>query len=104
MHGQGPALSAEDRAIVARACVGNVDEVIVELEARLRRAQLTGDVAALDALIAVALAAYLTVVAAGQRLEGPVRYTRVWAREPDGQWRIVAGHVSAVPEAVLHHP
>lgn len=32
----------------------------------------------------------------GTPFAGPYRYTRVWCRRPDG-WRIVAGHVSAVP-------
>jgi ketosteroid isomerase-like protein len=33
----------------------------------------------------------------GQPFAGAYRYTRVWARRPDG-WRIVAGHMSTVPE------
>ena len=32
----------------------------------------------------------------GAAFEGPYRYTRVWCLRSDG-WRIVAGHVSAVP-------
>ena len=45
-----------------------------------------------------ALRARLRVEAGGAIvLDGPVRYTRVWAREADGEWRVVAGHVSPVP-------
>ena len=46
----------------------------------------------------VALRAQLSVEANGALvMQGPVRYTRVWARESDGAWRVVAGHVNAVP-------
>jgi len=47
---------------------------------------------------AVALRTALTVAVHGQVvMQGPVRYTRVWACEADGVWRVVAGHVSQVP-------
>lgn len=46
----------------------------------------------------VALRAQLSVEANGALvMQGPVRYTRVWARDSDGAWRVVAGHVNAVP-------
>jgi ketosteroid isomerase-like protein len=45
----------------------------------------------------VALLTRLAVVVAGTPVEGRYRYTRVWAREGGIPWRIVAGHVSAVP-------
>jgi ketosteroid isomerase-like protein len=126
--------------------IGPADPDIVTLEARLRAAQLSADVSALDTLIAenllftgpdgqlaskaddlamhrsravrirahepeelrirrvgadvavVALRARLTVEAHGALvMQGPVRYTRMWAREVDGVWRVVAGHVSAIP-------
>ena len=44
-----------------------------------------------------ALRARLEVDVAGTRVAGTYRYTRVWAREGDGKWRVVGGHVSAVP-------
>lgn len=47
----------------------------------------------------VVLVALLTRVAgeyAGQPFDGLVRYTRVWAREADGAWRIAGGHVAPV--------
>ncbi|MCU0646519.1 MAG: nuclear transport factor 2 family protein [Gemmatimonadaceae bacterium] len=43
------------------------------------------------------LRAYLEVEVGGAVMRGPVRYTRVWAREGDSVWRVVAGQVSAVP-------
>ena len=47
----------------------------------------------------VALRARLTVEVAGTPVSGTFRYTRVWARESGGEWRVVGGHVSAVPDA-----
>ncbi len=124
--------------------VGADDPEIVELEARIRRAQLDADVAALDGLIAeellftgpdgqlgtkaqdlaahgsgvvkfrehepeqlrvrrvgadvavTALRARLSVEVAGALVSGTYRYTRVWARENGGSWRVVGGHVSEV--------
>jgi ketosteroid isomerase-like protein len=125
--------------------VGDADPEIVELEARLRDAQLAADVRGLDALIAddllftgpdgqlatkaqdldahasgavrfrahepeelrvrrvgtdvavSALRTRLVVDVAGTTIRGTVRYTRIWAREADGAWRVVGGHVSTVP-------
>jgi ketosteroid isomerase-like protein len=45
----------------------------------------------------VALQARLTVEVNGAPVSGVYRYTRVWARESNGPWRVVAGHVSEVP-------
>ena len=44
-----------------------------------------------------ALRARLSVEVAGQVVGGTFRYTRVWARESGGPWRVVGGHVSEVP-------
>ncbi len=125
------------------ALVGAPDPEIVELEARLRAAQLAADVAALDALIAedllfvgpdgrlatksqdleahatgvvrfrehlpeelrvrrigagvavTSLRARLAVEVAGELDRGTYHYTRVWARDEAGSWRVVGGHVSA---------
>lgn len=44
-----------------------------------------------------ALRARLSVEVAGTVMRGTYRYTRVWARENGGPWRVVAGHVSEVP-------
>lgn len=120
------------------------DPEIAALEEELRAAQLAGDVAALDRLIAddllftgpdgqlatkaqdlashasgavrfrehqpeelriwtvngdvrvVSLRTRLVVEVSGTEFSGTYRYTRVWARENNGPWRIAAGHVSAV--------
>lgn len=58
------------------------------LELRIRR--VGPDVAV------TALLAKLEVEVAGSITSGTYRYTRVWAREGDGAWRVVGGHVSAV--------
>lgn len=136
--------SAPELALLTAVVVGTADPEIVVLEARLRTAQLTGDVSTLDALIAEdllftgpngqlgtkaedlaahgsgavrfrahapeelrvrrigpdvavsALRARLAAEVGGALVEGTYRYTRVWARESDGAWRVVGGHVSAV--------
>ena len=133
-----------DRIPLATVLLGEPDPEIVELEARLRAAQLAADVAALDALIAedllftgpdgslgtkeedlaahrsgavrvrehvpeelrvrrvganvalTALRARLMAEVEGVAVRGTYRYTRVWAREGGGSWRVVGGHVSAV--------
>lgn len=51
--------------------------------------------AAGEAVRVVALRTRLTVEVNGTPVSGTYRYTRVWAKERDGMWRIVAGHVSA---------
>jgi ketosteroid isomerase-like protein len=48
-----------------------------------------------DAVI-TSLLARLAVEVSGTVVRGTVRYTRVWAREADGVWRVAGGHVSAV--------
>ena len=44
-----------------------------------------------------ALRARLAVEVGGTLVRGVYRYTRVWAREADGMWRVAGGHVSEVP-------
>ena len=44
-----------------------------------------------------ALRARLAVEVAGALVRGTYRYTRVWAREGGGPWRVVGGHVCEVP-------
>ena len=48
-----------------------------------------------DVVIA-ALRARLVVEVADTLIRGTYRYTRVWARQEDGAWRVVGGHVSEV--------
>lgn len=43
-----------------------------------------------------ALRARLAVEVRGELVSGTYRYTRVWAREGGGPWRVVGGHVSEV--------
>lgn len=129
----------------AAVLVGTPDPEIMALEARLRAAQLSADIAELEILLAddllftgpdgslgtksqdmaahgsgavrfrehvplelrvrrvgtqVALAALharLAVEVGGTLVRGDYRYTRVWEREDAGAWRVVGGHVSAVP-------
>ena len=133
-----------DIAPMTSVLIGHPDNEIVQLEARIRAAQLSADVAALDELIdddllftgpdgtlgtkaqdlaahgsgvvrfqehtptelrirrvgsdvaIVALRADLAVAVAGTVTRGAYRYTRVWARDAMGQWRVAGGHVSAV--------
>ena len=47
-------------------------------------------------VVVTALRARLEVEVAGNLARGAYRYTRVWAREGDRQWRVVGGHVSEV--------
>jgi len=122
---------------MAAVVIGPADPEIVGLEAALREAQLSADVAALDRLIAdellftgpdgrlatkaqdlaahasgavrfrehrpeelrvravgervrvAALRASLAVDVGGEPVSGTFRYTRVWAREDGGPWRVV---------------
>ena len=46
-----------------------------------------------------ALRARLGVEVAGTLVRGTYRYTRIWAREHDGPWQVVGGHVSEVAPA-----
>jgi ketosteroid isomerase-like protein len=135
-----------DLTSLAAVVVGTPDPEILDLEARLRAAQLRADVPALEALLAddllftgpdgalgtkaqdlaahasgalrfrehvpielrvrrvgsvvavSALRAWLVVEVAGTLVSGEYRYTRVWAREASSDWRVVGGHVSAIPQ------
>lgn len=147
-----PDVAPVQAALVGDNGPGGAEEGVAEivaLEARLRAAQLAGDVAALGALIdddllftgpdgqlatkaadlagyasgavrfrahepeelrvrragpdaaVTALRARLAVEVGGTVVGGTYRYTRVWARTAGGAgapWRVVGGHVSAVPD------
>lgn len=140
-------MNDSDVTQLAAVLVGEPDPEVLELEARVRAAQLAADVSALDALISgnllftgpdgalgtkaqdlaahgsgavrfrehvpeelrvrrvgadvavTALRARLAVEIGGALVRGAYRYTRVWAREGTGAWRVVGGHVSQVPDA-----
>ena len=51
-----------------------------------------------DDVAIVALRAQLAVEVGGRVVQGDYRYTRVWARNAAGTWRVVGGQVSAVSE------
>ncbi len=133
-----------DSALMERVLTGPAVPEIVEMEARLREAQLNADVAALDNLISedllfsgpngqliskaqdleshrsgvvrfrvhrpeelhirrlgdgaavTSLRVYLELEFGGDLVSGPFRYTRVWACEDEGLWKVVGGHVSLV--------
>jgi len=57
-------------------------------ELRVRRVGKNVAIAALRARLAVEVGGTIT--------RGSYRYTRVWAREKGGPWRVVGGHVSEV--------
>lgn len=48
-------------------------------------------------VVVTALRTHLVVDVGGAHVEGVYRYTRVWARENGGSWRVIGGHVSEVP-------
>jgi ketosteroid isomerase-like protein len=50
-------------------------------------------------VVLTALRTRLAVEVGGALVRGTYRYTRVWAREGGGAWRVVGGHVSEVPAA-----
>ncbi len=52
-----------------------------------------------DDVAICALCMQLTVEVASHVVHGRFRYTRVWARESDATWRVVGGHVAAVPDS-----
>ena len=51
-----------------------------------------------DDVVIVSLLTRIAGSVHGQPFGGSARYTRVWAREGDRRWRIVAGQESSVPE------
>ena len=51
-----------------------------------------------DAVV-TSLVARLVVEALGEISTGTYRYTRIWAREHGGPWRVVGGHVSELARA-----
>lgn|SRR5512146_3218508 len=50
-----------------------------------------------DDVAITALRARLEVEVVGAVVRGTFRYTRVWARQNGGSWRVLGGHVSEVP-------
>src|SRR5947209_2292030 len=107
-------MNDSDLALMQSAAAPDVPRDIVTAEARLRVAQLEAHASGLvrfvdhepeelrarligDRVVITALRARLGVVVAGQLVRGVYRYTRIWAREGEGEWQVVGGHVSSVP-------
>lgn len=53
-----------------------------------------------DDVVVVALLTRIAGEYAGRQFDGSFRYTRIWAREADREWRIVGGQVAAVPDTL----
>jgi ketosteroid isomerase-like protein len=81
------ATKSQDLSAHAAATVRFREHVPEEL--RVRR--IGSDVAV------TALRARIAVEVNGTLVRGTYRYTRIWAREPGADWRVVGGHVSPVP-------
>lgn len=81
------ATKGQDLAAHASAAIRFREHVPEELHVR----RLGSDVAV------TTLRARLAVEVSGALSRGTYRYTRVWAREANTPWRVVAGHVSPVP-------
>lgn len=52
-------------------------------------------------VVVTSLRARLGVEIGGQLVRGIYRYTRVWAREGETEWQVVAGHVSGAASATI---
>src|SRR5262245_46616560 len=79
--------------------VGKADDLALHRSGRLRITRMDpADRHILDlgqvAVVSVLMQA--SAVLDGGEVSGPLRYTRVWCERSDG-WRVVAGHMSAVP-------
>jgi len=79
--------------------VGKADDLDLHRSGRLRITQMDpGDQRVVrvgtTAVVSVRMEAAATVD--GVEVRGPLRYTRVWCERPGG-WRVVAGHMSAIP-------
>lgn len=92
-----------DDALIFTALDGTVIGKQWDLDAhrarRLRLARMEASdrhVVRLGAVAVVSVRMDLAGTWDGAPVEGSYRYTRVWAERPGG-WRIVAGHLSAIP-------
>ena len=79
--------------------VGKADDLGLHRSGRLRITRMDpGDrrVVHLGAAAVVSVRMEAAATLDGVEIRGPLRYTRVWCERPGG-WRVVAGHMSAVP-------
>ena len=93
-----------DDALVFTALDGTVATKQDDLDAhRVRRLRLTRldpsdrRVVRCGAAAVVSVRVEIEGTYDGAPVGGALRYTRVWCERPGGAWRIVAGHMSAVP-------
>jgi ketosteroid isomerase-like protein len=92
----GPDGSLASKAEDLAAHASGVVRFLAHEPEELRVRRVTDDV------YVASLRARLTVEVGGATIPGTYRYTRVWAREPDGAWRVVAGHVAPCERATSH--
>lgn len=79
--------------------VGKADDLSLHRSKRLQITQLEPSerhILRLGSIAVVSVRMAATATLDGAVVSGPLRYTRVWCERPDG-WRVVAGHMSAVP-------
>jgi len=82
------------------AVVGKSDDLRLHRSGRLRITRMDPSdrhVLRLGPTAVVSVRMNAAAVVDGNLMEGALRYTRVWCERPDG-WRVVAGHMSIVPE------
>jgi len=79
--------------------VGKADDLSLHRSGRLRITKMDPSdrkVLRLGSIAVVSVGMDAAATIDGVAMSGPLRYTRVWCERPDG-WRVVAGHMSAMP-------
>lgn len=79
--------------------VGKADDLALHRSGRLRVTRMDPadrHILDLGTVVVVSVLMQASAVLDGGEVSGPLRYTRVWC-ERGGEWRVVAGHMSAVP-------
>jgi hypothetical protein len=81
------------------AVVGKADDLALHRSGRLKVTRMDPSdtrIVRLGPVAVVSVRMDAVAVVDGAAVGGPLRYTRVWREAPAG-WRVVAGHMSAVP-------
>ena len=79
--------------------VGKADDLALHRSGRLRITRMDPadrHILHLGPVVVVSVLMQASAILDGGEVSGPLRYTRVWCERADG-WRVVAGHMSAVP-------
>ncbi len=79
--------------------VGKADDLALHRSGRLRITRMDPadrHILHLGTVAVVSVLMQASAILDGGEVSGPLRYTRVWCERADG-WRVVAGHMSAVP-------